>query len=94
MKTNLETTRKTEQALITVGQYEIRLTRRKYGYRWFCWAEAKHWRVNGYNEEFEWVSLGDPWPRYTPEASALLNEVKHYGIRPYSELHQWENTPD
>lgn len=45
------------------GDYTFRLTRRRYGRQFYCWAELC---VEG-----GFTSLGDPWPCATPKRAEL-----------------------
>jgi hypothetical protein len=56
------------EKITTAGGYAFRLTRRRYGNQWYCWAEL--------NVEGGYTGLGDPWPCATPKASELVQAAK------------------
>lgn len=52
----------------SVDGYEVRLTRRRYSNRTFCWAEVMF--------QGTWLETGDPWPAVTPKHSELEQAVR------------------
>lgn len=65
-----------------IKDLELRFERRRYGNKWFCWVEAKHYRQHPDTLELEstWVSLGDPWSCKTPKTSEIEESARHERI--------------
>lgn len=54
-----------------INNYEVSLTRRRYGTKTYTWASVE---IDGKSHDIE----GDPWPAVTPKKSELEEAVKQY----------------
>jgi hypothetical protein len=54
---------------MTILDYEVRFTRRRYGNQWYCWAEV--------NMDGDWEVLGDPWPAKHWPRESLARAIKY-----------------